>query len=734
MVRGRRGWAGGAHRGPAGPLGALTLAALAEEIQISREGTGPSQGRPPQKSESPAEPVTAPRTETLEHDAATGILRNEPQSPKASSSDPEPQPWKPEQHPQRLLVPGSLADFAVQTVVCLEDAGISGTQALAFSLSSALEAQDGQLPEKVREVVQGLHGQMAQLLEGRARRVALRALCSLAAEHTHEVVQTLLSHSLPCDSAAAELWRGLSRNQRVNGLVLVHLLQKVKGPSQIQSPSPSSSPGLSLQAVKPEAQALAATRALGEMLAVSGCVAATRGFYPQVLIALVTQLHQLAWCAHSPQVQMKVRGPPPNHASCAVEALKALLNGDGGRMVVTCMEQSGGWRRLIGSGTHLEGVLLLASALVAHADHHLRGLFADLLPRLQSTDKARRLTAMAFFTGLLQSQPTARLLRDEAIVQRLTAWQVDPEPTVRWLGLLGLGHLALNRRKARHVGTLLQALLGALGEADTRLVGAALGALRRLLLRPVARARVSAQCTSLGSRLRPLLDHDQDSVRASAIGLLGTLVGRCSPRRARAVRELVLGSLVTLLLRLQDPSLDAAESAEWTLARCDRFLRWRLLEEISAMVHYDSPEALSRTCKRLAQWYPGRASDFLSQAQGYLRNSQVPIRRVSAMFIGFLIHHMDPDCVSPGLVDSLLHDLGEMQWDAEPCIRDVSHITMHQVRLVCQDQDSPGRGSFSPWQLLCCWGHRQVRERPVYEDSPFKPRSRAGLWGCGGPS
>ncbi|XP_068953017.1 maestro heat-like repeat-containing protein family member 6 isoform X3 [Petaurus breviceps papuanus] len=674
MARGRRGWARGAHRGPVGPLGALTLAALAEEIQISREGTGPSQGQPPQVSESPAEPVTAPRTESLEPDAATEVLSNEPHSPKASSSDPEPQPWEPEQHPQCLLVPGSLADFAVQTVVCLEDAGISGTQALAFSLSSALEAQGGQLPEKVREVVQGLHGQMAQLLEGRARRVALRALCSLAAEHTHEVVQTLLSHSLPCDSAAAELWRGLSRNQRVNGLVLVHLLQEVKGTPQIQGPSPSSSPGPRPQAVKPQAQALAATRALGEMLAVSGCVAATRGFYPQVLIALVTQLHQLAWCAHSPQVQVKVRGPPPNHASCAVEALKALLNGDGGRMVVTCMEQSGGWRRLIGSGTHLEGVLLLASALVAHADHHLRGLFADLLPRLQSTDKARRLTAMAFFTGLLQSQPTARLLRDEAIVQRLTAWQVDPEPTVRWLGLLGLGHLALNRRK------------------------------------------------------------DQDSVRASAIGLLGTLVGRCSPRRARAVRELVLGSLVTLLLRLQDPSLDAAESAEWTLARCDRFLRWRLLEEISAMVHYDSPEALSRTCRQLVQWYPGRASDFLSQAQGYLRSPQVPIRRVSAMFIGFLIHHMDPDCVNPGLVDSLLHDLGEMQWDAEPCIRDVSHITMHQVRLVCRDLDSPGRGSFSPWQLLCCWGHRQDRERPVYEDSPFKPRSRAGLWGCGGPS
>lgn len=51
---------------------------------------------------------------------------------------------------------------------------------------------------------------------------------------------------------------------------------------------------------------------------------------------------------------------PCPHRSCAVEALKALLTGDGGRMVVTCMEQAGGWRRLVGVHTHLEGVLLLA--------------------------------------------------------------------------------------------------------------------------------------------------------------------------------------------------------------------------------------------------------------------------------------------------------------------------------------------------------------------------------------
>ncbi|KAK2095172.1 Maestro heat-like repeat-containing protein member 6 [Saguinus oedipus] len=422
-----------------------------------------------------------------------------------------------------------------------------------------------------------------------------------------------------------------------------------------------------------------ATRALGEMLAVSGCVGATRGFYSHLLLALVTQLHKLARSPRSPDLPkiwvLSHRGPPHSHASCAVEALKALLTGDGGRMVVTCMEQAGGWRRLVGAHTHLEGVLLLASAMVAHADHHLRGLFADLLPRLRSADDPQRLTAMAFFTGLLQSRPTARLLREEVILERLLTWQGDPEPTVRWLGLLGLGHLALNRRKVRHVSALLPALLGALGEGDARLVGAALGALKRLLLRP--RAPVRLLSSELGPRLRPLLDHTRDSVRASAVGLLGTLV-----RRGRGMlrlglrgplRKLVLQSLVPLLLRLHDPSPDAAESSEWTLARCDQAFCWGMLEEMVTVARYDSPEALSHVCRRLVQRYPDHVPNFLSQTQGYLRSPHYPLRRAAAVLIGFLVHHASPSCVNQDLLDSLFHDLGRLQNDPELAVAAAAH-------------------------------------------------------------
>lgn len=239
-----------------------------------------------------------------------------------------------------------MADLALYTAACLEEAGFAGTQATALTLSSALEAQGERLEDQVQALVLGLLAQVPSLAEGRPRRAALRVLSALALEHAQDVVCALLPCSLALDRAAAELWRSLSRNQRVNGQVLVQLLWALKG------------------AAGPELEALAATRALGEMLAVSGCVGATRGFYPHLLLVLVTQLHELARGARSPNTSKvwtpSQQGPQHSHASCTVEALKALLTGDGSRMVVTCMEQAGGWRKLVGAHTHLEGVLLLA--------------------------------------------------------------------------------------------------------------------------------------------------------------------------------------------------------------------------------------------------------------------------------------------------------------------------------------------------------------------------------------
>ncbi|XP_077163902.1 maestro heat-like repeat-containing protein family member 6 [Paroedura picta] len=60
------------------------------------------------------------------------------------------------------------------------------------------------------------------------------------------------------------------------------------------------------------------------------------------------------------------------------------------------------------------------------------------------------------------------------------------------------------------------------------------------------------------------------------------------------------------------------QNCEWTLACCNDFLGWKLLEEIEVLSHYDSQEALSQICKHLVQLYLDRVPTFLTHTLDYM--------------------------------------------------------------------------------------------------------------------
>ncbi|CAD7694026.1 unnamed protein product [Nyctereutes procyonoides] len=708
-------------RARGGPVGALTLSALAEGIQAN-QGQTPGRSSAGPQPERALEPEVEPRSASAIPPASRELC------PSPSGQGPAPE--GPHQEPQSSWEEGALADLALYTAACLEEAGVVGTQATALMLSSALEARGEHLEDNVYVLVRGLLAQVPSLAQGRPRQAALRVMSALALEHAREVVCALLPSSLPPDRAAAELWRSLSRNQRVNRQVLVQLLWALRNEA------------------RPELEALAATRALGEMLTVSGCVGATRGFYPHLLLVLVTQLHRLAWHVRSPDTP-KVqapwhRGPPHSHASCAVETLKALLTGDGGRMVVTCMEQAGGWRRLVGAHTHLEGVLLLARCCRQGAGggggrvRHVSRVLPALLDALGEGD-ARLVDAAlrALRRLLLRPRAPVRLLSAE-LGLRLPPLldDVSPAPLAPPRPQPPPCPLPPPARPAPPPQGPSPPPQGPAPQPPL-----CRGALSPLPPRPSPSPsppgrRPPRALWVLGlPRARPPTQA-RDSVRASAVGLLGTLVqrGRGGLRVGLRgpLRKLVLRSLVPLLLRLQDPSRDAAESSEWTLARCDQALRWGLLEDMVTVAHYDSPEALSRICHCLVQQYPSHVPSFLSQTQGYLRSPQDPLRWAAAVLLGFLVHHTCPGCVSQDLLDSLSQDLGQLQSDPEPAVVAAAHVSAQQVALLTHAQAGPRSLRLllraGLWPQLC-----PRRPPPAFSDSPFQPRSFIGRWGCVGP-
>ncbi|KAG6924684.1 maestro heat like repeat family member 6 [Chelydra serpentina] len=609
----------------------------------------------------------------------------------------------------------SLTDLVLTTVASLKDSD-NANEAAMTTLAAILEDHGAEMKEKVSDIVDGIYLQINNIPEGSARRAALRVVCSLAQENPEEVVSSLLRHSLPCDSNAAELWRGLCRNLEINANVMWQLLRELKQRPRLQEGSSSAGDGASLTP-------LAATRALCEMLTIYVCIGAMRGFYPQLFLALLTQVHYLVSLPGYTEVTRRECGQQnrlttASHVSCAVEALKALLIRDRKEIVLPWMEKVGGWDLLSSAEGYLEGVLLLARAMITHASHHLSGLLANTIPNLRTEDEEKMMTAMAFFAGLLRSKSVTKLLPKQTILGRLEEWRIDPRPTVRWLSLHGLGNMALHRQKVKQLQALLPAILVGLNETHERLVGEAITALGSILRHHRDRVNISSICVRIVKMLRPFLDDRRDKVRSSAIGLFGNLLSGLNLKSKSIMQEQVLSSLVPLLLHLHDQDQEVVESCEWTLARCNDFMGWKLLEEIFTMAHYDNQQALCTVCKQLVQRYSGRVHEFLSQSQHYLKSGQAPVRRAASMFTGFIVHHMDASCMSVGDMSSLLSALSDSLLDPEPSVCSVASVSIQQVKQVSETL-AVTSVLISLRRLFCCVTS-QNREKPLYEDSPFK--------------
>ncbi|XP_053876601.1 maestro heat-like repeat-containing protein family member 6, partial [Malaclemys terrapin pileata] len=609
----------------------------------------------------------------------------------------------------------SLTDLVLTTVASLKDSD-NANEAATTTLAAILEDHRVEMKEKVSDIVDGIYLQINNVPEGSARRAALRVVCSLAEEYPEEVVSSLLRHSLPCDSNAAELWKGLCRNLEINAKVMWQLLRELKQRPRLQEGSSSSGDGTSLTP-------LAATRALSEMLSIYVCIGAMRGFYPQLFLALLTQVHYLVNLPGYSEVTRRECGQQnrlttANHVSCAVEALKALLIRDRKEIVLPWMEKVGGWDLLSSAEGYLEGVLLLARAMITHASHHLSGLLANTIPNLRTEDEEKTLTAMAFFAGLLRSKSVTKLLPKRTILGRLEEWRIDPRPTVRWLSRHGLGNMALHRQKVKQLQALLPAILVGLNETHERFVREAITTLGSILRHHRDRVNISSICVRIVKPLRPFLDDPRDKVRSSAIGLFGNLLSGLNLKSKSIMQEQVLSSLVPLLLHLHDQDWEVVESCEWTLARCNDFMGWKLLEEIFTMAHYDNQQALCKVCKHLVQRYSGRVHEFLSQSQHYLKSGQAPVRRVASMFTGFIVHHMDASCMSVGDMSSLLSALSDSLRDPEPSVCSVASVSIQQVKQVSENL-AVTSVLISLRRLFCCVTN-QNREKPLYEDSPFK--------------
>ncbi|XP_039342156.1 maestro heat-like repeat-containing protein family member 7 isoform X13 [Mauremys reevesii] len=396
-----------------------------------------------------------------------------------------------------------------------------------------------------------------------------------------------------------------------------------------------------------------AASALCEVLSVSMCTQAVTRFYPRLLMALLVQVHYtIGLSLPDSGVSRKELIP----ACCVVKTVKTLLLKMGCHYEFTAVEKEGGWELLTSSEEHHRGVGLLARAMVHYSCCQLWRILYLLVPFLERGDKQHKLTAMAFFVELLH-MPQAKRLPEKYSVLRLLKGLTDPDPVIRALCVKGL--ITMADWPGKEIKVLVPAMINSLCGVDGRLVVEALADVKKIL----RGLDVASYVGCITSLLRLLFDDERVSVRSAAISLFGKMVKKVKKTQGLMKEEDVLDSLIPLLLHLQEGNPDMAEKCKNALDECSRLLEWRLPKQVgNGKAWHNHQEDVDEICQYLVKKHQENVQRFLFQSQCYLSSTQPSLRRAAAMFIGFLVMHMDSmmrmkdlDIISNALA-GLLHD------------------------------------------------------------------------------
>uniref|UniRef100_H2N7A4 Maestro heat like repeat family member 7 n=1 Tax=Pongo abelii TaxID=9601 RepID=H2N7A4_PONAB len=524
-------------------------------------------------------------------------------------------------------------------------------------LSSVLEWYRHRALEVIPEIMQGIYTQLSHIQEPRARQVALLPVSLLASSFMTEVVVALLMCPLPLNSNGAEMWRQLilcKPSCDVRDLLDL-LLGSLKEKPVTREGRASIMP-------------LAAASGLCELLSVNSCMGRVRRIYPQLLLALLIQVHyhiglNLPGCVAPPKDTKKGAQPSPFvPVRWVVKVVKTLLLRMGCSYETTFLEDQGGWELMEQVESHHRGVALLARAMVQYSCQELCRILYLLIPLLERGDEKHRITATAFFVELLQMEQVRRI-PEEYSLGRMAEGLSHHDPIMKVLSIRGLVILARRSEKTAKVKALLPSMVKALKNMDGMLVVEAVHNLKAVFKGRDRKLMDSAVYVEMLQILLPHFSDAREDVRSSCINLYGKVVQKLRAPRTQAMEEQLVSTLVPLLLTMQEGNAKVSQKCVKTLLRCSYFMAWELPKRAYSRKPWDNQQqTVAKICKCLVNTHQDSAFIFLSQSLEYAKNSRASLRKCSVMFIGSLVPCMESIMTEDRLnevkaaLDNLRHD------------------------------------------------------------------------------
>ncbi|XP_072586936.1 maestro heat-like repeat-containing protein family member 7 isoform X2 [Vulpes vulpes] len=517
-----------------------------------------------------------------------------------------------------------------------KDSGEMMQLASEVTLSSVLEWYRHRVLEVIPEIMQGIYVQLSHIQEPRAREVALLPVSLLASSFMTEVVVALLTCPLPLDSNGAEMWRQLILRKPSCDVrdLLDLLLTSLKEKPFTKKGRASIVP-------------LAAASGLCELLSVNSCVSRVRRIYPQLLMALLIQVHyhiglnlpgRMAFRKDTkkdtqPSVFVPVRW--------VVKVVKTLLLRMGCSYEATFLEDQGGWELMGQAENHHRGVSLLARAMVHYSCQELCRILYLLIPLLERGDEKHKITATAFFVELLQMEQVRRI-PEEYSLGRMAEGLNHQDPIMKVLCIRGLVILARRTEKTAKVQALLPSMVKGLKSMDGLLVVEAAHNIKTILKGQDRKLTDSSVYVEMLQILLPHFSDSREDVRSSCINLYGKVVQKLRSPHTPAVEEQLISTLVPLLLTMQEGNAKVSQKCMKTLFHCSCFMAWELPKRAYSRKSWDNQQqTVAKICKYLVTTHQDSAFTFLSQSLEYAKNSRASLRKYSVMFIGSLVPCME---------------------------------------------------------------------------------------------
>ncbi|XP_058418718.1 protein MROH8 isoform X3 [Diceros bicornis minor] len=545
--------------------------------------------------------------------------------------------------------------------------------------------------EKVPEIMGVICARLSIISQPRVRQQIINTVSLFISrpKYTDTVINHLLCHPVPYDRHLAELWRTLEVELPSTTWILWRLLRKLQKCHNVPTQE------------KMAYVAVAATDALYEVFMGNRLRAAAFRLFPQLLMTLLIQIH------HSIGLSMSDVAIPSGLYTeqetssevtplCfAIQATKTLLLRTLCWQEFNIMEKNKGWTLLEGKDCHLQGVSLLANALLERSHLLAHKVMYLLVPFLNRGNDKHQLTSAGFFVELLQS-PVARRLPSIYSVARLRDWLHHENNLFKILGLKGLNYLLGHQEMREDIKSLLPSILDLLRETDEKIVLLAV----QILLQLVG----TMEFTTLTAMMRTLFSLFGDvrpDVHRFSMTLFGASIKSVKYTDKKGVENQVLDSLVPLLLYSQDENDAVAEESRRVLTICAQFLKWKLPQEVYCKdPWYISPSEVGTVCKFFGKKCKGKVN-ILAQTLMFSKNAKLPIRRTAVLFVGLLSKYMDHSELRTKGTGWIEDDLRDLLRDPEPSLRIITSQALFRVQKVGAESD-PTQTVFGLRKLMGC--------------------------------